>query len=191
MEDPDLSTLDNDPSVVYALDRTLRLTYCNPAWDRFATENGAPHLRRNQPIGRGILDVIPPVLQRFYRDAFHSVLFTKQPWEHRYECSSPHQYRQFHMHVRPVSGGVLTIHSLAVQHAVRLEGSKSAEEEYRSAQGIVTMCSHCRRTRRAHTAPPVWDWVPAFVEQMPEQCSHGLCLPCFEYHYPAQVLPGA
>jgi hypothetical protein len=35
-----------DTSVIYCLDLNLAITYCNPAWDRFAMENGAKELCR-------------------------------------------------------------------------------------------------------------------------------------------------
>jgi hypothetical protein len=37
------ASLEADPAVCFVLDDKLRLLYCNPAWDRFATEDGATH----------------------------------------------------------------------------------------------------------------------------------------------------
>ena len=53
---------------------------------------------------------------------------------------------------------------------------------YRSAEGVLVQCCHCRRVRRIEE-PMVWDWVPAWLTAGPEGTSHGLCEPCVGFHY--------
>jgi hypothetical protein len=56
---------------------------------------------------------------------------------------------------------------------------------YRGANGLVTMCANCRRTRRAATK--VWDWVPSHVEEIPPGTTHGLCPPCLATYFPEAI----
>ena len=39
-----MSQFDDNSAIVYALDSSFHLIYCNPEWDRFALENGGAHL---------------------------------------------------------------------------------------------------------------------------------------------------
>jgi hypothetical protein len=50
------SVLEADTAVCFALDEKLRLISCNPAWDLFATENGAPDLCAEMALGKSVLD---------------------------------------------------------------------------------------------------------------------------------------
>src|SRR3982751_2331251 len=45
-----------DSDVIFCLDSDLRITSCNPGWDRFAVDNGAPGLCGPALIERSILD---------------------------------------------------------------------------------------------------------------------------------------
>lgn len=178
--------LDHDTAVIFAIDSGFRIIYCNEAWDRFALENGGPHLVRSGQVGRALADVVAEPLQRFYWDAFDAVLTTGKPWDHCYECSSADVYRKFHMRLIPfpARGGLLVVNSLVQEHPHSGLGQEAPSIElYTSQEGLVTMCAHCRRTRRLGD-PSIWDFVPGFVANMPPKVSHGLCLLCWAYHYP-------
>jgi hypothetical protein len=175
--------LEEDPAVIYAIDREFRLTRCNRAWDLFAIENGGDDLLRERQIGCSIVKVIAPSLRTFYLNAFDYVLQTGQEWTHVYQCACRTVYREFQMRIRPQRDGWLLIHSLI---CAREHGEAAFEgrlNRYMQAGGFVTMCAHCRRTKTIDE-PYRWDWVPAFVETPPEQVSHGLCGPCLAYYYP-------
>jgi VWFA-related protein len=45
----ELASLESDSSVIYCLDPDSRISYCNAAWDRFATANNGMHLKRPAP----------------------------------------------------------------------------------------------------------------------------------------------
>jgi hypothetical protein len=179
--------LEKDPSVVYFLDRRLRITHCNPAWDRFAAENGGEHLTRQAMIGTSVLEVIPAPLKPFYGDGYDHVFSSLVPWEHTYECSSPTIYRSFRMgvYLDPEEEGLVVVNSLTVEHPHGNDREPHpSSPAYASAnEGIVTMCSHCRRTQRIDSKE-VWDWVPAYVENRPQHTSHGLCPICTFMYYP-------
>ena len=72
-------------------------------------------------------------------------------------------YRTFQMQILPIARpkGYTVINAMNVQE--RMEAKRSAlvlAPEYLTDAGIITVCSHCRRSRRVD-APTQWDWVPA------------------------------
>lgn len=189
LPDPALAdALENDLSVIFALDPKLRLTYCNPAWDHFAAANGGRGLLRPAPIGRSLLEFITGTVAEFYVSAFQDVLAHGQAWEHEYECSSSSVFRKFTMRALPIrtGPGILVINSLCVERPHHGLAAHPPDPLYESPGGVILMCSHCRRTRRS--APrEQWDWVPAYIDNPPVNASHGLCRLCLEYYYPEAV----
>jgi hypothetical protein len=180
-----IAELEDDESVVYLLDNHLRILYCNKAWDEFAERNGGVHLRRKEQVGRHVLDSTPEPLKAFYRSAFERALAEHHPWEHLYECSSPGLYREFHMQVLPLQAplSLVVVNSLVVEKAHERIIQAPLTALYRTTGGVITMCMHCRRTRRNKGAN-IWDWVPDFLASPPDDVSHGLCPTCFRYYYP-------
>ncbi len=177
-------------SVIYMLDPQVRIVYCNAFWDEFALANGGEKLLRKDTIGIVLLDVVPDVLRFFYRERFEQVQLTQKVWEHDYECSSPEQYRLFRMRVVCLGAGHLIVdNSLRVEqeHGVLRSVAFPWSHNYLNADGIVTMCMHCRRTKRvaelpetlAGLAETVWDWVPSFVHKPPKWVSAGICRMCY------------
>ena len=182
----DIDKLEANTSVIYALDASLRITYCNAAWDRFAESNGGDRLKREDVIGTDVMAIIAEPLQSFYSDGFNRAYESHEPWEHDYECSSPEVSRFFHMRVLPLANGHLLIeNSLIVERTHDPERLRMPpiETMYRDSHGLIQMCAHCRRSRRIVQSAPVWDWVPAFVRDRPHQTSHGLCENCRAYYF--------
>lgn len=179
------SAVQADPSVIFCLDSDLRITYCNPAWDRFALENGGEALCSPAPIGRSVLDFISGPDRDYFATHYRRVLRGTEPWEHDYECSSPDTFRKFRLRALPMRtrAGLMVINSLCVEHPLDLVGHPPLEAVYRMDNGMIVMCSGCRRTRRVEPAS-VWDWVPGLVERMPLDISHGICERCKELYYP-------
>ena len=177
--------LDDDSSVIFAVDQNLRILYCNKAWDSFAEANGASGLSRENVRGRCVLDDVPQVLRPFYEEGWISVFSSNEPWEHTYQCSSPENYREFHMRVLPLQdrSGLIVINSLSLEQTIP-EQAGPKPDVFSGPDGLVTMCAHCRRARRLNSAEPLWDWVPEFVRRPPSRCSHGLCGTCLRYYYP-------
>jgi hypothetical protein len=172
-----LKAFAGDPATIYMVDSRLRILYCNAGWERFAEQNGGVGLRGTEQVGRPVLDAIPPPLRDFYQEGYRKVLEQGETWGHDYECSSPTLYRKYRMLVTPVASvnGALVVNSLIVETPFPEEGV--AARNHVDANGIVTMCCHCRRTRRAG-ADRVWDWVPSLVAEPPDNISHGLCQTC-------------
>lgn len=182
-DDP-ASALEAEASVVFCLDADLTITYCNPAWDRFARENGGPGLCRPGPIGRLLLDFIDGPDRDYFERLFHRLLLQSEPWERDFECCSGTTFRKFRQRVFPTrqTRGLAVINTLCIERPHDRASCPPLEEVYRDSRGMIVMCSGCRRTRR-NLADEIWDWVPAFVHTIPAATSHGLCRPCWELYY--------
>jgi hypothetical protein len=180
-----LHEFEDDRSVIYLLDNNLRIAYCNKAWDEFAERNGGVKLQRTEQVGRRVLDSTAEPLKAFYRSAFERALAEHQHWDHLYECSSPALYREFHMQVLPVQAPpcLVVVNSLVVEKPHERVIRPPLTALYRTSHGVISMCMHCRRTRRSEE-PEIWDWVPDFVASPPDRVSHGLCPTCLFYYYP-------
>lgn len=174
---------DNDGSVIYLLDRELRVVMCNAAWDKFAAANGGKNCLAQKVIGTEIWMVIPPVLQGFYRAAYENVRQHKRDWWHVFPCSSPGVSRTFHMRILHCADDyLLTINTLIGEK----DAEKAAEHRlpsYMDSDGIITSCAHCRRVQRLHS-PRLWDWVPEVLINGTALVKFDLCGFCYAYHYP-------
>lgn len=183
-----VASLEADHSIIYLLGPDLRIVYCNRAWDEFASLNGGIGLNRESVLGKSVLDVIAEPLRPFFANGFAQAQKQLRPWEHDYECSSPEVFRLFHMRVLPLANSYLLVeNSLKVErpHGSERPAMPSYQAPYLNEHGILTMCAHCRRTRRIDTGEvPIWDWVPAFLTEPPGRVSHGLCRNCRSYFYP-------
>lgn len=180
------SVVEADTSIIFCLDLNLTITYCNPAWDRFAMENSGSRLCRPGVIGRSILEFIGGPQRDYYARTYKRLLTVGEAWEHEYECSSKEVYRKFHLRAVPIrkTAGLLVINSLRVERPHEVVQCQPLEDVYRNSTGLIIMCGSCRRTRRNSIGATSWDWVPEFVENFPVRSSHGLCPPCCELYYP-------
>ena len=183
----DLAVLDSIPATICGTWPDLRIAYVNPAWLAFAASNGAPELAQHGGLGTDLLRVVPTVTRPFYDEMFRRALATGEVTEHDYECSSPEMRRVFHMRVHPCPSGALVItHSLVRESPHLAEASEPLEALYRDAHGMIVQCVNCRRIRRSTSgtdSTATWDWVPEYIAHIPPRTSHGLCFPCFQFHY--------
>ncbi len=183
-----VSVLEQAPAVSYILDSDLRFVYCNPAWDKFAVENGGPQLAGGRVIGAELFSCVPPVLRVFYSGIFAQVRRSALVWRHVYECSSPERYRTFRMLIHVLaSHWLLVTNSLVVEraHSHPVEADPGHPEIYANEHGLISMCAHCRCSQR-RDKPEQWDFVPAHFKLRPSTISHALCPVCRVYFYPAQ-----
>jgi len=182
--------LEHDSAVIYMLDRSLCITYCNWAWDYFAESNQAESERREFQMGRSVLEVIPGVLRPFFEERYRTVMESGKPFEHDYECSSAELYRVFRMRAYPLpkEDGLVVVNSLVIErpHDPERKVLAPRDGQWSRPDGTVEMCCHCRRTRRI-SQPDVWDWVPLHIAEPPERISHGMCNVCLNLYYPRFV----
>ena len=177
-----LQTLETSDAVIYATDPELRLIYANPAWDRFAMGNNAPSLLRSGLPREPLLNSIRGPLRNFYGDLFGDAIRKSKPVEHQFVCPSASVQRRLHMRVLPLRDrGLLVMNSVEAEEPIEDSAALPERDEYLDSNRLISMCSHCRRTLRTDTGS--WEWVPEFVENQPEEVSHGLCSVCLEYHH--------
>lgn len=55
-----------------------------------------------------------------------------------------------------------------------------SDQLYRDANGLITICMWCHRTRRNPEETNQWDWVEAYATTAPVRASHGICERCLE-----------
>jgi hypothetical protein len=107
-----------------------------------------------------------------------------EPWEQTYLCDAPSRHREFRLRVLPLErGGLLLVHSLVVDAPPPGRSSPDPAFEYLRPDGMLRMCSNCRRTERT-TGPAGWDWIRAYVANPPGNVTHSICPTCVRQHYP-------
>tara|TARA_R110002072_G_scaffold241027_1_gene399505 strand:+ start:43587 stop:44174 length:588 start_codon:yes stop_codon:yes gene_type:complete len=174
--------LANTKDVVSVLDGQLRIKWTNQRWLEFAAANdGLPAVRDTWSAGAKYTSAISKPLRSFYEQRLQRCLDRQEVWSHDYECSSPGHFRSFHQVVYPVACGWLVIaNSLVVER--EHDAAFAAGQAYRSEQGMLRQCMHCRRF--CHAAENRWDWVPEYVAKLPPDTSHSLCGSCSGFYYP-------
>jgi len=179
--------LDASTSIIYVVDSALRFVYCNPAWDRFASENGRPELAGDKVIGSELLPVVPSVLRSFYERVYQQVLRTGLIWQHVYECSSPRDFRKFQMRIHALKADWLLISNVLLVEKPHVHKVPSRRPPYRNAGGLITMCAHCRCSQRTDESK-IWDFVPDHLalRTPPLSVTHGICPLCRAYFYPEE-----
>ena len=192
-EELSCDTLEHSKEVIFIVDSELRITYCNPAWDEFALANSGEDVVVSRVLATDLMRVIPEPLKDFYSQVFHRCHQCHLTYDFDYECSSAELYRLLHMNILPLkrSGGLAFVNSIRVEHIHGPERpASSASDIYFSAHRMITMCCHCRRTRR-QDASDVWDWVPEFVQARNWKVSHGICPVCKSYFYSKYFTAGS
>src|SRR5262252_1899672 len=185
-----ITTLENSDLVSYILDSDLRFAYCNPAWDEFASENGAPQLNHLRVVGTQLMPSIPLVLTPFYLRVFEEVRNSGLIWQYVYECSSPDRFRKFRMRVHQVNGDWWLVSNALVVEEGHHATAAASDAIYRGSNGLINMCSHCRCTQRTDK-PTQWDFVPQYLVRTSQALtvSHGICPICYAYFYPPNGQP--
>src|SRR5579872_1716655 len=140
--------IEKTAAVSYVLDSDQRFAYCNPAWNEFAIDNGAPELSGGAVVGSELFSAIPDVLRPFYSDMLEQVRRTGQVWQHVYQCSSPQKFRKLRMRTHLLNSGWLLVTNTLVVEMAHLNIVPGKQDAYTSADGMITMCSHCRCSRR-------------------------------------------
>ncbi len=177
------AAIDSTENIVFLLNARREIVYCNPAWDRFALENGGDTAMRAKVCGSSIFDVIPEPLRQFYEDVYELSSRESRIITFNYHCSSPVSFRLFQMQVVPQSSsGFAIVNSMIIEHEHEQPCVFPTANAYEDAAGLITLCSHCRRTKRVG-AENTWDWVPAHLSRRPLTISHGLCAVCRTHYY--------
>lgn len=180
-----LNVLDESRDVSYVVSEKLQITYCNPAWDCFAREQGGSSAAMAASVvGRDLLEFIPDELKSFYLELFSQARALGKPTNHDYECSSPSVFRLYRLQIYPLRAGA----GFVVQNSLRVErphdrtSFEPHDAVYKDTNGWIHACANCRRTQRASDSA-IWDWVPAYVSSHALNITHGVCPMCLEFYY--------
>lgn len=173
---------ENNPSACYTLGADLEITYCNPAWNHFAAENGGRGLLAESVLNRPLFEFFTPVMRDYYAGLFFRARHKREMQCQEYECSSPELFRSFQMQIYPLKNGFAVINSLHVKKAHAQQGLQPADDLYLQSNDFVRICSNCRRTCRNDESGQ-WDWVPAYLNPDRKNITHGICAACLEYFY--------
>ena len=187
LQDFDIETLEADPSVIIGLWPDLTIGYLNPAYAKFAAENGAPGLLQSYGIGSSLVAALPEPVKDYYVGHLRHALQSGQRWEHDYCCDSPLLERSFRMMAMPLGDkqGILLVHSLRRENARASAGLPLDDAGYRHPDkgGVYVQCCQCRRLRRSGNRLQ-WDFVPAALgPEVQAQVSHALCHACKAFYY--------
>lgn len=176
--------LEAEEATLVALDADDTIAWVNPAWGRFARENGAPEVAERFGVGQPYLGGVSGPLRGFYADLFGLIRAERAPWEQLYECSSPSEFRQLHLRILPLDAdGLLLEHSICIRRPQQHTPHPGHDAAYRDRHGILLQCSNCRRVRHEGGG---WHWVEPWVRRPPPATSHGLCGPCEGFYVLAQ-----
>ena len=179
----DIGALEADPSPMALVRPDGMIVWVNAAWRSFGAANGA-NPAAIAP-GQNYFGVIQGELGPILSSSAASCAASGEVLEVDYDCSSPTDRRDFRMRMLPVpDAGVLISHSTRVDVVAR-EGEEASAapdpEAYRTRDGIVVMCSNCRRVRRRDNSG--WDWMPSKLVDEMGLISHGLCSLCLDFYY--------
>lgn len=185
----DFKTLEKSKHSIYGLSEDLNLIYVNPEWINFAKENGVKGIvLKKIPLGKPIKNAISGErVKSFYTKNYIKVLKTGKPWRHEYECSTVDEFREFHQHTYRLKDNksLIIINTLTIHSPMKEIGREVfniSDNRYINSKGFLTQCTNCRCTQRADEID-VWDWVPAWVKKIPENCSHSICPICYDYFW--------
>jgi len=169
------------------LDDRLRFVAVNAAWEAFARANGGTATCLGLALAgttyhQHVEGAAPR--SKVERELARALMGRSVAVES--ECSTPDLLRLIRTHYLPVRDadpgpitGVLVVHTTLREAPFGAERPAAAPDEatYRAADGLISVCSCCRRVRRA-LAPPGWDFVPAYLASPPAGVSHVLCAAC-------------
>lgn len=182
IEDEDILGLNGSPNTIYAIWSDLTIAYLNDAWFNFARSNqaGADFFERFG-VGSSIDFAGENPANRRFIESIRASLADKKARVSYYECPSPQSYRLMQVTFLPISGDVCIVSNADVVITSHVEAGRAPGygpvAEYMNQDGMVAMCSSCRRVRDPDSAG-AWVFVPAFVENPVDRVSHTLCESC-------------
>lgn len=181
----DVAVFRDDPSPIFGLWPDFRIAWVNRSYLDFAAANFGPDIATRWGEGARLWDAVGEPLAAFYEPPLARLFLEGREWSHVYECSSPTRFRRFRMTVSPVGGraGLLVVNTRVVDvpHDLLARPPREPSAVYVGEHGLVRMCASCRRVCRASSDQ--WDWVPAWVEHLPPNVTHGLCPLCAQLLY--------
>jgi diguanylate cyclase (GGDEF)-like protein/PAS domain S-box-containing protein len=101
------SILNHSSDIIYVVDRQLRLTAVNVAWDEFARQHGGDGWLSTRAMGRNLLDGFSGEKRQEWEKICADILNGKRTaYEEEILCHSPEQQRWFILRARPLFGAI-------------------------------------------------------------------------------------
>ncbi len=173
----------NTSNVVIGVNAELRICFVNPAWEYQAKGQGREAVSGDSLLGGELVSMMAGPVQGYYARALKRALYTLEPWHHRYLCPSPVAMEEWKLSAYPLQdrSGLLLYHALVVQRP-SARAYAAVDERYLDLEGGLTICCHCRRTRRA-MSEDLWDYVPAYLgPDAPHEAEQILCPACHDFY---------
>ena len=184
LKEIDSALLESDEHIIYGVWPDMRLAYLNVGYWEFAHANRGSDIYSKWAVGSNLLEAISSPIRTYFATNYQRCLNEHCTWEHEYECSSSRDFRKFQMTTYPLGKreGLLVVHALSIEMPHDHEPWLPVVSNYVTAGGLLLQCCHCRKFKR-NQREVVWDWVPAWVDSQPMNCSHSLCEACFGFYY--------
>lgn len=176
---------ENTSDTVAALWPDFTIAYVNPAWRRFALDNGGePEISRNWSLGACAMDAIAASIRPYYEDRFRQCFVTRQTWRLDYECSSADRFRIVQMRAFPTPGheALIVIHTTRADFRCVREEGPARESCYRQSDGRLRQCCGCQKFQRCDGSGQ-WDWVRGWIRQRPADIFETLCESCEIFYF--------
>jgi hypothetical protein len=174
---PSLPTLS---TYSYAIDAANRITQVSPEWLVFARECGA-RLTEEQVVGRSLLSFISDDATRhIYRVMLERVRATGRPMVVPFRCDGPEVRRFMELAVAPGESGGLRLEGRLLREEIR-DPVALFDPEHPRGEGLLTVCSWCKRVRVGQGWLEVEDAVTSlrlFDEPRLPRLTHGICPDC-------------
>lgn len=171
--------------VVYQIDQNDFLLVVNDRWNKFATDNGSPHLVGEKIVALSLWDFIHDAETRH----LHEVLLKKVRTEKAairklpFRCDAPTLRRYMEMDVIPLPGGAIEYRCRTLRTEQREPVSLVTADE-RGSGRFVRMCSWCKKIDiEKNTWRDIEDAVNVlglFSETNIPPISHTMCNACLE-----------
>jgi hypothetical protein len=190
--------LSREVEPAYLLDRRGHILFINDAWDRAARAGGAsPALHAQHLVGSDWAQGVRGGVKRYYaalrRHAF-GVPEGDGPLAlvHVTESNGPDLIRVVAHRLVPLydpytegAAWLLVTHAQVVETPVhqRYRAVDAAPARYLDAQGTLTQCSSCRRSRHRAPGESRWEFCAALVQEPPAGTTFGLCGECRGRYY--------
>jgi hypothetical protein len=181
------------PSPACLLDPRGVILYVNPAWDRFAEQNGgAPGALGSRVVGTRWLDHVRGQEVRAHHEALLEAVLdgSRADVAARGECNTPDTFRLVVSRFARIPGPDQRAPSAVAVSWETLRGEAIQQRypvvdqdglAYRDAGGAFVQCSCCRRARgREGAAAGRWDFVPSLVRGPASGAEFALCDDCAE-----------
>lgn len=167
---------------VFQVDARNRISFVDPGWLSFASENQAAELTESAVVGQSLWDYIQGVeIRHLYELIFREVRANGREIEIPFRCDSPTRRRFMRLRVVPLEAGELSIVSLLVREEERPHVAL-LDAQAPHADAFVTICSWCKRVNANKDR---WIEVEAATSELdllgsepPPRLTHGVCPSC-------------